>query len=70
MFVKKNYVENPAFEAFKAEVKEELSTQKMILQELKQEQKEIRINQAAMSAKKEGMSADLKAILSILSRKP
>ncbi|MCI73706.1 hypothetical protein A2U01_0094970, partial [Trifolium medium] len=27
MFVKKDFVENPAFEAFKSEVKEELSAQ-------------------------------------------
>ncbi|MCI16114.1 hypothetical protein A2U01_0037255, partial [Trifolium medium] len=66
MFVKKDYVENPTFETFKAEVKEDLSTQKMNLQELKQDQKEIRINKDAMSAKQEEMSADLKVILSIL----
>ncbi|MCH87623.1 hypothetical protein A2U01_0008498 [Trifolium medium] len=69
MFVKKDYVENPAFEAFKSEVKEELSAQKMNLQELKQDQREIRIKQVAMSAKQDEMSADLKAILSILSQK-
>ncbi|MCI85904.1 hypothetical protein A2U01_0107183, partial [Trifolium medium] len=34
LFVKKDYVESPEFEAFKAEVKEELSAQKMDIQEL------------------------------------
>ncbi|MCI78337.1 hypothetical protein A2U01_0099607, partial [Trifolium medium] len=32
--VKKDYVENSEFEAFKAEVKEELGAQKMDIQEL------------------------------------
>ncbi|MCI59130.1 hypothetical protein A2U01_0080385, partial [Trifolium medium] len=45
--------------AFKAEVKEELSAQKMDIQELVR-------NQKVMSAKQEEMSADLKAILSLL----
>ncbi|MCI84183.1 hypothetical protein A2U01_0105459, partial [Trifolium medium] len=34
LFVKKNFVENPEFEAFKVEVKEELSSQKKDIQEL------------------------------------
>ncbi|MCI97718.1 hypothetical protein A2U01_0119019, partial [Trifolium medium] len=47
---------------FKAEVKEELSAQKS-------EIKEIVKNQKAMAARQEDMSADLKAILSILRQK-
>ncbi|MCI98151.1 hypothetical protein A2U01_0119454, partial [Trifolium medium] len=35
----KDFVENPEFEAFKAEVKEELSAQKMDIQELMKNQK-------------------------------
>ncbi|MCH87356.1 hypothetical protein A2U01_0008224, partial [Trifolium medium] len=68
----KDYVENPAFEAFKAEVKDELSAQKMNLQELAKNQKDMSLKQEAVSAKQEEISADLKAILSILSqnRKP
>lgn len=62
MFVKKDFVENPEFEAFKAEVKEELSAQKS-------EIKEIVKNQKSMAAKQEEMSADLKAILTIPSQK-
>ncbi|MCI97526.1 hypothetical protein A2U01_0118827, partial [Trifolium medium] len=46
------------FEAFKAEVKEELSAQKMDIHQLMN-------NQEAMSAKQEEMSVDLKAILTI-----
>ncbi|MCI81806.1 hypothetical protein A2U01_0103080, partial [Trifolium medium] len=53
-------MENPEFEAFKAEVKEELFAQKMDIQELMKKQK-------SMAAKQEEMSADLKAILTILS---
>ncbi|MCI73526.1 hypothetical protein A2U01_0094790, partial [Trifolium medium] len=59
LFIKKDFVENPEFEAFKAEVKYELSTQKIDIQELVR-------NQKAMSAKQEEMSVDLKAILSLL----
>ncbi|MCI53001.1 hypothetical protein A2U01_0074247, partial [Trifolium medium] len=55
MFVKKDFVENPEFEAFKAEVKEELSAQKSQITEIMQ-------NQKNMAAKQEEMSADLKAI--------
>ncbi|MCI11902.1 hypothetical protein A2U01_0033005 [Trifolium medium] len=62
LFVKKEFVENPEFEAFKAEVKEELSSQKKDIQELM-------TNQRAIAAKQEDMSADLKAILSILRQK-
>ncbi|MCH97945.1 hypothetical protein A2U01_0018943, partial [Trifolium medium] len=62
LFVKKEFVENPEFEAFKAEVKEELSSQKKDIQELM-------TNQRAMAARQEDMSADLKAILTILSQK-
>ncbi|MCI18941.1 hypothetical protein A2U01_0040096, partial [Trifolium medium] len=62
LFVKKNFVENPEFEAFKAEVKKELSSQKKYIQELM-------TNQRAMATKQEDMSADLKAILSILRQK-
>lgn len=62
MFVKKDFVENPEFEAFKAEVKEQLSAQKS-------EIKEIVKNQKSMAAKQEEMSADLKAILTIPSQK-
>ncbi|MCI10724.1 hypothetical protein A2U01_0031819, partial [Trifolium medium] len=62
LFVKKEFVENPEFEAFKAEVKEELSSQKKDIQELM-------TNQRAMAAKQEDMNADLKAILSILRQK-
>ncbi|MCI65611.1 hypothetical protein A2U01_0086869, partial [Trifolium medium] len=46
LFVKKSFVENPEFEAFKAEVKEELSAQKKDIQELM-------TNQRAMAAKQE-----------------
>ncbi|MCI76180.1 hypothetical protein A2U01_0097449 [Trifolium medium] len=65
LFVKKDFVENPEFEVFKAEVKEELSAQKSQILEIVQ-------NQKTMAAKQEEMSDDLKAILSILSqnRKP
>ncbi|MCI40756.1 hypothetical protein A2U01_0061989, partial [Trifolium medium] len=59
MFVKKDYVENPAFEAFKSEVKEELIAQKMDLQELARNQKEMSAKQEAISAKQEEMSVDL-----------
>ncbi|MCI38660.1 hypothetical protein A2U01_0059889, partial [Trifolium medium] len=59
LFVKKDFVENPDFEAFKAEVKEELSAQKSQISEIVQ-------NQKTMAAKQEEMSVDLKAILSIL----
>ncbi|MCI45972.1 hypothetical protein A2U01_0067212, partial [Trifolium medium] len=59
LFVKKDFAENPEFEAFKAEVKEELSAQKMDIQELIK-------NQKSMSAKQEEMSVDLKAIHSLL----
>ncbi|MCI30097.1 hypothetical protein A2U01_0051306 [Trifolium medium] len=62
LFVKKDFVENPEFEVFKAEVKEELSSQKKDIQELMN-------NQRAMAARQEDMSADLKAILTILSQK-
>ncbi|MCI31562.1 hypothetical protein A2U01_0052774, partial [Trifolium medium] len=55
-------VENPEFEASKAEVKEELSAQKTHISEIVQ-------NQKTMAAKQDEMSADLKAILSILSQK-
>ncbi|MCI79326.1 hypothetical protein A2U01_0100597, partial [Trifolium medium] len=51
LFVKKDYVENPEFEAFKAEVKEELRAQKMDIQELARNQKEMSAKQEAMSAK-------------------
>ncbi|MCI74689.1 hypothetical protein A2U01_0095953, partial [Trifolium medium] len=60
LFVKKDFVENPEFEAFKAEVKQELSAQKYQISEIVQ-------NQKTMAAKQDEMSADLKAILSILS---
>ncbi|MCI41991.1 hypothetical protein A2U01_0063226 [Trifolium medium] len=62
MFVKKDFVENPKFEAFKAELKEELSAQKKDIQELMN-------NQKTMAAKQEEMSVDIKAILSILRQK-
>ncbi|MCI75155.1 hypothetical protein A2U01_0096423, partial [Trifolium medium] len=61
-FVKKDIVENSEYEAFKAEVKEELSAQKTQISEIVQ-------NQKTMAAKQDEMSADLKAILSILSQK-
>ncbi|MCI12075.1 hypothetical protein A2U01_0033178 [Trifolium medium] len=61
LFIKKDYVENPEFEAFKAKMKKELSAQKMDIQELARNQKE-------MSAKQEEMSAGLKTILSLLSQ--
>ncbi|MCI54562.1 hypothetical protein A2U01_0075812 [Trifolium medium] len=60
--IKKNFVENPEFEAFKAEVRDELSSQKKDIQVLM-------TNQKAMAAKQEDMSADLKAILNILRQK-
>ncbi|MCI88812.1 hypothetical protein A2U01_0110100, partial [Trifolium medium] len=53
LFVKKDVVEDPKFEAFKAEVKEELSTQKSQISEIVQ-------NQKNMAAKQEEMSVDLK----------
>ncbi|MCI50966.1 hypothetical protein A2U01_0072210, partial [Trifolium medium] len=62
LFVKKDIVVNPEFEAFKAEVKEELSAQKSQITEIVQ-------NQKTMAAKQEEISVDLKAILSILSQK-
>ncbi|MCI64284.1 hypothetical protein A2U01_0085542, partial [Trifolium medium] len=62
MFVKKNFVENPTFESFKTEVREEMSAQKIKLQELAKKQE-------AMCVKQEEMSADLKAILSLLSNR-
>ncbi|MCI34297.1 hypothetical protein A2U01_0055516, partial [Trifolium medium] len=62
LFVKKDFVENPEFEAFKAEVKEELSVQNSKISEIVQ-------NQKTMAAKQDEMSDDLKAILSILSQK-
>ncbi|MCI78986.1 hypothetical protein A2U01_0100257, partial [Trifolium medium] len=62
MFVKKDFIENPEFEAFKAEVKEELSAQKSQISEIVQ-------NQKTVAAKQDEMSADLKVILSILSQK-
>ncbi|MCI83429.1 hypothetical protein A2U01_0104705, partial [Trifolium medium] len=49
-------------EAFKAEVKEKLSAQESQISETVQTQK-------IMAAKQDEMSADLKAILSILSQK-
>ncbi|MCI56015.1 hypothetical protein A2U01_0077266, partial [Trifolium medium] len=64
----KDYVENPAFETFKVEVKEELSAQKMKLQELAVNQKAMSMKQETMNAKQEEMNADLKVILSILSQ--
>ncbi|MCI75708.1 hypothetical protein A2U01_0096977, partial [Trifolium medium] len=60
--VKKDFVENPEFEAFKAEVKEDLSAQKSQISEIVQ-------NHKTMAAKQDEMSADLKAILSIFSQK-
>ncbi|MCI69966.1 hypothetical protein A2U01_0091229, partial [Trifolium medium] len=55
IFVKKEIVENFEFEAFKAEVKEKLSTQESQISEIVQ-------NQKIMAAKQDDMSADLKAI--------
>ncbi|MCI42314.1 hypothetical protein A2U01_0063551 [Trifolium medium] len=55
-------MENSEYEAFKAEVKEKLSAQESQISEIVQTQK-------IMAAKQDDMSADLKAILAILSQK-
>ncbi|MCI50303.1 hypothetical protein A2U01_0071547 [Trifolium medium] len=62
LFVKKDIMENSKFEAFKDEVNEKLSTQQSQISEIAQ-------NQKIMVAKQDDMSADLKAILAILSHK-
>ncbi|MCI45358.1 hypothetical protein A2U01_0066597 [Trifolium medium] len=62
IFVKKDSVENSEYEAFKAEVKEKMSAQESRISEIVQTQK-------IMAAMQDDMSADLKAILSILSQK-
>ncbi|MCI25411.1 hypothetical protein A2U01_0046602 [Trifolium medium] len=62
LFVKKNVFESSEFESFKAEVNEKLSTQESQISEIVQIQKNIQ-------AKQDDMSADLKAILAILSQK-
>ncbi|MCI41442.1 hypothetical protein A2U01_0062675 [Trifolium medium] len=62
LFVKKNIVENSKFEAFKDEVNEKLSSQQSQISEIAQ-------NQKIMETKQDDMSADLKAILAILSQK-
>ncbi|MCI09645.1 hypothetical protein A2U01_0030732 [Trifolium medium] len=66
MFVTKKVLENPNMETFKAEVRGELSAQKIKLQELAEKQEVMYEKQEAMCAKQEEMSADLKAILSLL----
>ncbi|MCI79785.1 hypothetical protein A2U01_0101056, partial [Trifolium medium] len=50
LFVKKDFVENPTFEAFKTEVRKDISAQNAKLEEL--------------CAKQEAMGSDLKLILS------
>ncbi|MCI43293.1 hypothetical protein A2U01_0064530, partial [Trifolium medium] len=62
LFVKKDIMENSKFETFKAEVNEKLATQQSQILEIAQ-------NQKIMAAKQDDMSADLKAILVILSQK-
>ncbi|MCH96272.1 hypothetical protein A2U01_0017256, partial [Trifolium medium] len=57
---------NPEMEAFKSEVRDDLSAQKLKLQELSAKQEVMYEKQEAMCAKQEEMSADLKAILSLL----
>ncbi|MCI41200.1 hypothetical protein A2U01_0062433, partial [Trifolium medium] len=62
LFVKKDVFDNCEFESFKAEVNEKLSTQQSQILEIIQTQKNI-------VTKQDNMSADLKAILAILSQK-
>ncbi|MCI43811.1 hypothetical protein A2U01_0065049, partial [Trifolium medium] len=45
LFVKKDFFENPEFEVFKAEVKEELSAQKSQITEIVQNQKNMAAKQ-------------------------
>ncbi|MCI56931.1 hypothetical protein A2U01_0078182 [Trifolium medium] len=66
MFVKKEVTKNPEMEAFKSEVRCEMSTQKIKLQQLAEKQEVMYEKQEAMCAKQEEMSADLKATLSLL----
>ncbi|MCI73469.1 hypothetical protein A2U01_0094733, partial [Trifolium medium] len=63
MFVKKEFMENSKFEAFKAEVNEKLSIQESQISEIVQNQKIMVAKQDEMTAKQDAMSADLKAIL-------
>ncbi|MCI55769.1 hypothetical protein A2U01_0077020 [Trifolium medium] len=62
LFVKKDIMENSKFEEFKAEVNDKLSAKQAQILEIVQ-------NQKIMAAKQDDMSADLKAILAILSQK-
>ncbi|MCI26497.1 hypothetical protein A2U01_0047693, partial [Trifolium medium] len=63
LFVNKSFVENPALEAFKAEVKEELAAQRV-----KQEAMEAKME--TVIAKQDDIGNDLKTILSLLQSKP
>ncbi|MCI60334.1 hypothetical protein A2U01_0081590, partial [Trifolium medium] len=62
LFVKKEIFEQSEIDALKAEVNERLSSQQAQISEVVH-------NQKLMAAKQEEMSADLKAILAILSQK-
>ncbi|MCI38150.1 hypothetical protein A2U01_0059378, partial [Trifolium medium] len=69
---KKDVFDISEFESFKAEVNEKLSVQESQISEIIQAQKIMADKQDDMAAKQDAMSADLKAILTILSqnRKP
>ncbi|MCI38825.1 hypothetical protein A2U01_0060054, partial [Trifolium medium] len=58
----KDIMENSEYESFKAEVRKKLSTQESQISEIAQ-------NQKIMAVKQDDMSADLKAIIAILSQK-
>ncbi|MCI51645.1 hypothetical protein A2U01_0072889, partial [Trifolium medium] len=64
--VKKEVTKNPEMEAFKSEVRGEMSAKKIKLQELAEKQVVMYEKQEAMCAKQEEMNVDLKAILSLL----